>query len=119
MSGLANMTANFTTPTATGSRINILDELGITRQKKIFSQRTLALVDPEQYQRDRNKQFTRMEREVEDIYKTTMSDLKKSGLSAIEIQQMAIQAAMSVHQTQNAILETEYPLRRRGPRVRQ
>ena len=109
MSGLANMTANFAAPTATGSRINILDELGITRQKKIFSQRTLALVDPALYQYNRNKQFTKMEEEVEEIYKATMSNLKKSGLSAIEIQQMAIQAAMSVHQTQNAILETEYP----------
>ena len=72
MSGLAHMAASYTVPTATGSKINILDELGITRQKKIFSQRTLALTDPEQYNnRDRDRQFDKLAHEVENVYKTT------------------------------------------------
>ena len=109
MSGLAHMAASYTVPTATGSRINILDELGITRQQKIFAQRTLALVDPEVYQERRNKQFNRMAGEVESVYKTTMEGLRGSGLSSVDIQQMAIQAASSTYDTQHAILETDFP----------
>lgn len=109
MSGLAHMAASYTVPTATGSKINILDELGITRQKKIFSQRTLALVDPEQYNRDRDRQFDRLSIEVDNAYKTTMAGLRGSGLSSVEIQQMAIQAAASTYDTQHAILETDFP----------
>ena len=109
MSGLAHMAASYTVPTATGSKINILDELGITRQKKIFSQRTLALTDPEQYNRDRDWQFDKLATEVENVYKTTMAGLRGSGLSSVEIQQMAIQAAASTYDTQHAILETDFP----------
>lgn len=109
MSGLAHMAASYTVPTATGSKINILDELGITRQKKIFSQRTLALTDPEQYNRDRDRQFDKLATEVENVYKTTMAGLRGSGLSSVEIQQMAIQAAASTYDTQHSILETDFP----------
>lgn len=109
MSGLAHMAASYTVPTATGSKINILDELGITRQKKIFGQRTLALTDPEQYNRDRDRQFDRLSTEVENVYKTTMAGLRGSGLSSVEIQQMAIQAAASTYDIQHSILETDFP----------
>ena len=103
------MAASYTVPTATGSKINILDELGITRQKKNFSQRTLALTDPEQYNRDRDRQFDKLAHEVENVYKTTMNGLRGSGLSSVEIQQMAIQAAASTYDTQHSILETDFP----------
>ena len=109
MSGLAHMAASYTVPTATGSKINILDELGITRQKKVFSQRTLALTDPEQYNRDRDRQFDKLSTEVDNAYKTTMAGLRGSGLSSVEIQQMAIQAAASTYDTQHSILETDFP----------
>ena len=109
MSGLARMTASYSVPAATGSKINILDELGITRQQKIFSQRTLALTDPEQYQQNRDRQYNKMASEVDNVYKTTLAELKGSGLSSVEIQQMAIQAAASTYNTQNVILETDFP----------
>jgi len=103
------MTASYTVPTATGSKINILDELGITRQQKIFTQRTLALTDPEKYSQDRDRQFNKLASEVDSVYKNTMAGLRGSGLSSVEIQQMAIQAASDTYDTQHAILETDFP----------
>ena len=38
-----------------------------------------------------------------------MAGLRGSGLSSVEIQQMAIQAAASTYDTQHAILETDFP----------
>ena len=110
MSGLVRNIRSLAVPMGVGSTpIDILSELGINRAEKIFDQRTLALTSPGDYKDDRNKQYAKLKTAVEETYKKTMEELKKSGLPSASIQQLAINAAASTYQSQNAILEADFP----------
>ena len=109
MSGLARMTQTLSVPFATGVNIDINRELGLTQAKLIFDQRTKALVDPNGYKVDRNTQFKVMTDTVQKTYDDTFDQLKNSGLTTIQIQQMAINAAAATKAAQEAILESLFP----------
>ena len=110
MSGLARMTRSLAVPMGVGSaNLDILSELGINRAEKVFDQRVLALADPTQYKNDRQAQYAKLKTAVEDTYKKTMGELKASGLPSASIQQLAINAASNTYQSQNAILEADFP----------
>ena len=110
MSGLARMTRSLAVPMGVGNvPIDILSELGINRAEKIFDQRTLALVDPAQYKTDRQGQYAKLKTAVEDAYTKTINELKASGLPSASVQQLAINAASNTYQSQNAILEADFP----------
>ena len=94
---------------ATGFDINILDELGINREEKIFKSRTKALTDPTTYAKEREAMFGGMKDEVQKSYRQTKEALADSGLRLIDIQQLAINAANNTYATMNAIVQTEFP----------
>ena len=109
MSGLATMTQSLSVPVATGTGIDINRELGLTQAKLIFDQRTRALVDPSGYKVDRNAQFDKMTAAVKKSYADTYKDLKASGMSTLEMQQHAINAAATTKAVQENILESMFP----------
>ena len=110
MSGLARMNRSLVVPMGVGSaNIDILSELGINRAEKVFDQRILALADPTKYQDERSKQYVKLKNAVEATYTKTMTELKASGLPSASIQQLAINAAANTYQSQNAILEADFP----------
>ena len=108
--GLVNMTQRaLGSRKATGFDINILDELGINREEKIFKSRTMALTNPTQYAKDREAMFGGMKDEVQKSYTQTKESLADSGLPAIDVQRLAINAANNTYATLNAIMQTEFP----------
>ena len=110
MSGLARMTQTLAVPVATGVvQMDINRELGLTQAKLIFDQRTRALVDPNGYKNDRNAQFTLMTTAVAKSYADTFNALRTSGMSTLEMQQHAINAAATTKSVQENILESMLP----------
>ena len=110
MSGLARMTQTLAVPVATGVvQMDINRELGLTQAKLIFDQRTRALVDPSGYKTDRNAQFAKMTTAVQKSYADTFNDLRTSGMTTIEMQQNAINAAAATKAVQENILESMFP----------
>ena len=110
MSGLARMTQTLAVPVATGVvQMDINRELGLTQAKLIFDQRTRALVDPNGYKNDRNAQFTVMTAAVAKSYSDTFNALRTSGMSTLEMQQHAINAAATTKSVQENILESMFP----------
>ena len=110
MSGLARMTRSLAVPMGVGNvPIDILSELGINRAEKIFDQRTLALTEPAKYKTLRQAQYVKLKTAVEEAYTKTMTELKASGLPSASVQQLAINAASNTYQSQNAILEADFP----------
>ena len=110
MPGLVSNIRSLAVPMGVGSaNLDILSELGINRAEKVFDQRVLALADPTQYKNDRQAQYAKLKTAVEDTYKKTMAELKASGLPSASIQQLAINAASNTYQSQNAILEADFP----------
>ena len=110
MSGLARMTQTLSVPVATGVvNIDINRELGLTQAKLVFDQRTRALVDPNGYKTDRNAQFTLMTTAVQKSYADTFNALRTSGMSTLEMQQHAINAAATTKAVQEGILESLFP----------
>ena len=109
--GLVNMTRSVASVKATGFDINILDELGINREEKIFKSRTKALTDPTTYAKEREAMFGGMKDEVQKSYRQTKAHLADSGLSVIDVQRLAINAANNTYMyaTLNAIMQTEFP----------
>ena len=94
-----------------GIEINILDELGITGRQTAFTQRTLALSDPAEYARLREGRFTELTNRVAKTYEKVREELSKSGLpiTCNEVLRLSSQAAKDVYDTENAILETQFP----------
>ena len=107
--GLSGMTRSLATVKATGFDIDILSELGLNREEKIFKSRTKALTDPKTYASDRERMFTEMKAEVQKTYSMTKDSLTGSGLRQVDIQKLAISAADNTYATLNAIMETEFP----------
>ena len=107
--GLSGMTRSLATVKATGFDIDILSELGLNREEKIFKSRTKALTDPKTYASDREKMFAEMKAEVQKTYSMTKDSLAGSGLRQVDIQKLAISAADNTYATLNAIMETEFP----------
>ncbi len=103
------MTRSVANVKATGFDINILDELGINREEKIFKSRTTALTDPTTYANDREKMFKQLKAQVEDTYQKTKDSLIDSGLRQVDIQRLAINAANNTYATLDAIMQTEFP----------
>jgi len=110
MSGLARMTQTLAVPVANGVvQMDINRELGLTQAKLIFDQRTRALVDPTGYKNDRNVQFAAMTTAVGKSYQETFNALRTSGMSTLEMQQHAINAAATTKSVQEGILESLFP----------
>ena len=109
MQGLSGMARNNSSIKASGLEINILDELGLNREEAVFKSRTQALTDPKTYAADRDKMFTMLKNEVANAYEKTKSDLENSGLSLMEVQKLAIDAASNTRRTLGAIMETRFP----------
>jgi hypothetical protein len=107
--GLQQVIQNASIPSNAGFQINILDELGLNRQQKVFQSRTMALTKPADYASARDKRFAAMAHAVEDVYDSTMKGLERSGLPRHQVQQLAVQASASAYATQNAIFETDFP----------
>jgi hypothetical protein len=101
--------ANTTSAVKKGIEINILDELGITGRQTAFTQRTLALSDPAQYAKEREGRFTELTNRVAKTYEKVREELSKSGLPINEVLRLSSQAAKNVYDTENAILETQFP----------
>ena len=108
-SGLAAALHSVSSPSNAGFQINILDELGLNRQQKVFESRTMALTKPIDYAGARDRRFVAMADAVEAVYDSTMKGLEKSGLPRHQVQQLAVQASASAYATQNAIFETDFP----------
>ena len=109
-SGLAAALHSVSSPSsAAGNVINILDELGLNRQQKVFESRTMALTRPTDYANARDIRFGEMTKAVQGVYDSTMKGLEKSGLPRLQVQQLAVQASASAYATQNAIFETDFP----------
>ena len=110
MPGLVAMTQTLAVPVANGVvQMDINRELGLTQAKLIFDQRTRALVDPNGYKNDRNAQFTVMTAAVAKSYSDTFNALRTSGMSTLEMQQHAINAAATTKSVQEGILESLFP----------
>ena len=109
MSGLVGNISSLANVKATGFDINILDELGINREEKIFKSRTTALTDPTTYASEREKMFKQLKAQVSDSYEKTKSSLADSGLRQVDVQRLAINAANNTYTTLNAIMQTEFP----------
>ena len=92
-----------------GIEINILDELGITGRQTAFNMRTLALSQPEVYAKERDKRFNISSKTVGDTYDKVRKELSVSGLSINEVLLLASQAAKNIYDTENAILEPQFP----------
>ena len=109
MPGLVSYTQSLAVPSATGSKIDINRELGLTQAKLVFDQRTKALVDPSGYKVDRNAQFDKMTAAVEKTYDEVCNQLYASGMSRMQAQQFAINAAAATKAVQEGILESLFP----------
>ena len=109
MSGLVAMTQTFSVPNATGSKIDINRELGLTQARLQFDQRTKALVHPDTYKNERNVQFDKMTAAVEKTYDDVCNQLYASGMSKMQAQQFAINAAAATKAVQEGILESLFP----------
>ena len=110
MSGLARMTQTLAVPVATGVvNIDVNRELGLTQAKLVFDQRTRALVDPTGYKNDRNTHFAKMTTAASKSYAYTFNDLRTSGMTTLEMQQHAINAAATKKSVQGNILESMFP----------
>ena len=109
MQGLSGMARNNSSIKASGLEINILDELGLNREEAVFKSRTQALTDPKTYASDRDKMFTMLKTEVANAYEKTKADLEHSGLSLMEVQKLAIDAASNTRRTLGAMMETRFP----------
>ena len=109
MPGLVSYTQSLAVPSATGSKIDINRELGLTQAKLVFDQRTKALVHPETYKDERNQQFDKMTAAVEKTYDDVCNQLYASGMSRMQAQQFAINAAAATKAVQEGILESLFP----------
>ena len=109
MPGLVSYTQSLAVPSATGSKIDINRELGLTQAKLVFDQRTKALVHPEAYKVERNQQFDKMTVAVEKTYDDVCNQLYASGMSRMQAQQFAINAAAATKAVQEGILESLFP----------
>ena len=109
MSGMRSYVSRLAVPTATGSTLNVLDTLGITHAEKVYDQRIKALTKPQDYKDDRDKQLVKLKLAVGNVYADTMNDMLNTGLPYEAKQQLALHAAASSYQTQNAILESNFP----------
>ena len=107
--GLVSNIRSLAVPMGVGVNLDILSELGINRAQKVFDQRVLALSDPSDYKDERNKQYTKLKTAVKKSYDDTITELKSSCLPSATIQQLAINAAANTYQSQNAILEADFP----------
>ena len=109
MPGLVSYTQSLAVPSATGNDIDISRELGLTQAKLVFDQRTKALVHPETYKVERNQQFDKMTAAVAKTYEEVCNQLYASGMSRMQAQQFAINAAAATKAVQEGILESLFP----------
>ena len=109
MSGLAIMTQSLSVPSATGTSLDIVRELGLTQARLQFDQRTKALVHPDTYKNERNVQFDKMTTAVKKTYQEVLQELTASGLPKLQVQQLAINAAAATKAVQEGILESLFP----------
>ena len=109
MAGLARMTQTLSIPSATGTSLDIVRELGLTQARLQFDQRTKALVHPDTYKNERNVQFDKMITAVKKTYNEVLQELVSSGLTKLQVQQLAINAAAATKAAQEGILESLFP----------
>jgi hypothetical protein len=109
MPGLVSYTQSLAVPSATGTKLDIARELGLTQAQLQFDQRTKALVHPDDYKNERNVQFQKMIAAVQNTYDEVGAELKTSGLPMLHIQQLAINAAAATKAVQEGILESLFP----------
>jgi len=67
------------------------------------------LTKPGDYKDDRDKQLVKLKAAVANVYADTLNDMAATGLPYEAKQQLALHAAASSYQTQNAILESNFP----------
>ena len=89
--------------------IDVSRELGLELEETMYTNRLLALTNPGEYHKEREKKFIEMKTAAGDAYTTTLTTLLQTGLPSENAKAMAMKAAINVRDTQRQILDFQFP----------
>ena len=89
--------------------IDVSRELGLELEETMYTNRLLALTNPGEYHKEREKKFIEMKTAAGDAYTKTLNSLLQTGLPSENAKAMAMKAAINVRDTQRQILDFQFP----------
>ena len=89
--------------------IDVSRELGLELEETMYTNRLLALTNPGEYHKEREKKFIVMKTAAGDAYTTTLNTLLQTGLPSENAKAMAMKAAINVRDTHRQILDFQFP----------
>ena len=94
-----------------GAPIDIVKDLGLDHMQRMYERRVQAVAAPADYNRERKKAWTKLSDAVAKAFKDTDEDVEllRSGISTVERQKLAVDAAKMVYAVQSAIIESDFP----------
>ena len=91
------------------TEIDVSRELGLELEETMYTNRLLALTNPGEYHKEREKKFIEMKTAAGDAYTTTLQTLLETGLPSENAKAMAMKAAINVRDTRRQILDFQFP----------
>ena len=89
--------------------IDVSRELGLELEETMYTNRLLALTNPGEYHKEREKKFTDLKTAASNAYKATLDTLLETGLPSENAKAMAMKAAINVRDTHRQILDFQFP----------